>query len=166
MMNSPTTSLRRVSTAICLAVGAALLSGCVDRRIHIASTPPGASVILNDAEVGVTPCEVNFTYFGVYDVRLHKAGYEPLVTKAEAKAPVHEWPGIDLAAAAVPTTKRTRIEWHFTLSPEVIDDAALLARAAELRGKAVEGTEAPKTGEPKADPLKSDAAKPETPKNQ
>ncbi|MFM9957762.1 MAG: PEGA domain-containing protein [Phycisphaerales bacterium] len=114
----------------------ALLSGCQDRRLFITSEPAGARVILNDAEVGTTPCEVNFTYFGVYDVRLRKDGFEPLVTTAKAEAPVHEWPGVDLAAMAVPVEKKTRIEWHFTLSPEVIDDAALLSRAAEMHGRA------------------------------
>jgi hypothetical protein len=128
--------------ALCGLAFAACAVGCVDRRIHITSDPSGAAVILNDAEVGVTPCEVNFTYFGTYDVRLHKAGYEPLVTRAKAEAPFHEWPGVDLAAAAVPVTKRTRIDWHFTMTPEVVDDAGLLSRATELRGRAVEGTNA------------------------
>lgn len=127
----------RVMTA-CVLGSAVGLAGCVDRRIHITSEPTGAVVMLNDAEVGVTPCEVNFTYFGVYDVRLHKSGFEPLVTKAEAKAPFHEWPGVDLAAMAVPGTKKTRIDWHFTMQPEVIDDAALLARANDLRGRLTE----------------------------
>lgn len=121
--------------ALCALWSAAVAAGCVDRRIHITSEPTGAVVLLNDSEVGVTPCEVNFTYFGVYDVRLHKSGFEPLVTKAEAKAPFHEWPGVDLAAMAVPGTKRTRIDWHFTMQPEVVDDAALLARANDLRGR-------------------------------
>lgn len=125
--------------------------GCADRRIHITSEPTGAAVILNDAEVGVTPCEVNFTYFGTYDVRLHKAGYEPLVTKAKTDAPFHEWPGVDLAAAVVPVTKRTRIDWHFAMTPEVVDDAGLLSRATELRGRAVEGTKAPEKAETEAE---------------
>lgn len=117
---------------------APLLVGCVDRRMSITSDPTGATVILNDAEVGTTPCEVEFTYFGVYDVRLHKDGYEPLVTNADAKAPPHEWPALDLAAMAVPTTKRTRINWHFTMTPAVQDDASLMARASELAGRAAE----------------------------
>lgn len=111
------------------------LAGCVERRIHITSEPSGALVSLNDVEVGATPCEVDFTYFGVYDVRLRKAGYEPLLTKAEAKAPLHEWPLIDLVAMAVPVRKRTRIDWHFVLEAANNDPAALLGRAAELRGR-------------------------------
>ncbi len=124
---------------------AALLTACQDRRIFITSEPTGARVILNDAEVGTTPCEVNFTYFGTYDVRLRKDGYEPLVTKAEAKAPPHEWPGVDLAAMAVPVEKTTRIQWHFKMEPEVVDDQALLSRAAEMHTKAAGPGSAPPT---------------------
>ena len=109
-------------------------AGCVERRIHITSEPDGALVTLNDVEVGATPCEVDFTYFGVYDVRLRKPGFEPLATKAEAKAPFHEWPVVDLAAMAVPMKKRTRIDWHFVLEPAKDDRAGLLDRAAEMRG--------------------------------
>lgn len=120
-----------------------LLPGCAERRIHISSDPSGALVALNDVEVGRTPCEVDFTYFGVYDVRLKKPGYEPLITKAEAEAPPHEWPGVDLAAMAVPVRKRTRINWHFTLQPAVEDRAGLLTRARELRETMGTSAEAP-----------------------
>ncbi len=120
-----------------------LLPACTERRIHITSDPSGALVALNDVEVGRTPCEVDFTYFGVYDVRLKKPGYEPLITKAEAEPPFHEWPGIDLAAMVIPAKKRTRIDWHFTLQPSVEDRDALLTRARELRGTLDTSTEAP-----------------------
>ncbi|MBL0927760.1 MAG: PEGA domain-containing protein, partial [Phycisphaerales bacterium] len=119
--------------ALVLLAAAAPLAGCVDRRIVITSEPPGAMVTLNDAEVGRTPTEVSFTYFGVYDVRLEKPGYDTLITRAEARAPIYEKPGIDLVAMAVPVTKRTIVEWHFTLQPETTDPAAMVRRGAELR---------------------------------
>lgn len=114
-------------------VTALALSGCTERRIHITSEPEGALVTLNDVQVGETPCEVDFTYFGVYDVRLRKEGYEPLITKAEAKAPFHEWPVVDLVALAVPVKKRTRIDWHFILEPASQESGALIQRAEEMR---------------------------------
>lgn len=116
---------------ICLA--ALALGGCIERRMFITSEPEGATVWLNDTEVGVTPVEVDFTYFGVYDVRLRKPGYEPLTTRAEAKAPLHEQPGVDLAAMAIPAKKTTRVDWHFTLEPVNNDPAALIERAGALR---------------------------------
>ena len=90
-------------------------------------------MFLNDSDVGRTPVEVNFTYFGTYDVRLRKEGYEPLVTKANAKAPIHEWPGIDLLFLPMPFTKETRIAWHFDMKPAETDPMGTVQRAAELR---------------------------------
>ena len=114
-------------------VTALALSGCVDRRIIITSEPSGALVHLNDSAVGRTPLEVDFTYFGTYDVRLTKEGYEPLSTSARARAPVYEWPVIDLAALAIPVTKRTVVRWHFELEEADLDEASLLERALGRR---------------------------------
>ena len=129
--------------AIALAAAAGAASGCVERRIYIDSDPPGARVFVNDADVGVTPVELDFTYFGTYDVRLHKPGYEPLVTTAEAEAPLHEVPVIDLFALLVPVTKRTEIFWDFELEPARSDPQALAERAAEVRAMLDPPAEAP-----------------------
>lgn len=125
----------RAAVLSSLSVIAAMLSGCVERRIMITSEPTDALVHLNDVEVGRTPLEVDFTYFGVYDVRIRKTGYEPLVTSREAEAPFHEWPVIDFVAMAVPVRKRTIIRWHFDLEPESHDTGALLDRARSLGEK-------------------------------
>jgi hypothetical protein len=127
-----------------LAIAAALaaplfLGGCLERTIHITSDPPGALVWLNDIEVGRTPLETDFTYYGEFSVRLRREGYEPIVTSRTAKAPVYEWPVVDLAAELWPQRISTDIRWHFELVPaaERTDaDAAredILRRAAETR---------------------------------
>ena len=125
-------------------IAAAALSGCVDRRIMITTEPSDALVYLNDLEVGRTPLEVDFTYFGVYDVRIQKSGYEPLVTSRETEAPFYEWPVVDLVAMAVPVRKETIIRWHFELEPETQDTGAILERAREL------GARLPEVEEPVA----------------
>lgn len=125
---------RRLPVAAVAVTATLAGAGCVDRRIHITSEPSGAIVLLNNEEVGRTPVEVNFTYFGTYDVRLRKEGYEPLVTSAKAEAPLHEQPGFDFAAMLLPGWKTTRIDWHFELEPETTDIDALLERAGETRG--------------------------------
>lgn len=112
---------------------AGALPGCMQRTIHITSEPSGAQVYLNDVEVGRTPVEVGFTYFGTYDVRLRKDGYEPLVTSAKTDAPMHEWPGFDLIAMAWPQGTETIIRWHFDLEPSDTDEDALLERARAFR---------------------------------
>jgi len=116
-----------------LALSFCVLPGCMQRTIHITSEPSGAQVYLNDVEVGRTPVEVGFTYFGTYDVRLRKDGFEPLVTSAKTDAPMHEWPGFDLIAMAWPQGTKTNIRWHFMMEPSDLDEDALLERARGLR---------------------------------
>ncbi|MFI4871107.1 MAG: PEGA domain-containing protein [Phycisphaerales bacterium JB058] len=94
-----------------------VLGGCLERTVTITSEPPGAIVVLNDEEIGRTPVETGFRYFGVYDVRLQREGYEPIVTEKEAVAPIWEYPGLDLLAIAAPWRVKTHLEWHFDLEP-------------------------------------------------
>ena len=123
-----------------LLVIASALPGCIERRIRITSTPPGALVWVNDVQVGRTPVETAFLFHGVYDVRLHLDGYEPLATSARAKAPWYEFPGVDLLASAAPVRFKNIIEWHFDLDPVAESvlppdqaEAELLERARRLR---------------------------------
>ncbi len=113
--------------------------GCVQRTIEITSEPSGALVHLNDTEVGRTPLEVPFTFYGTYDVRLEREGYKPLWTKRKAKAPWWEYPGPDLLAEAVPGLK-SRVQWHFDLekapAPKDVDEDLLLDHAQQLRPSA------------------------------
>lgn len=92
-----------------------MLGGCLERTVSITSEPAGALVILNDEEIGRTPVETGFRYFGVYDVRLQREGFEPIVTEKEAVAPIWEYPGLDLLAIAAPWRVKTHLEWHFDL---------------------------------------------------
>ncbi len=127
----------RAAQLVVFCLVALIAGGCarIERRITITSEPTGAIVSLNDTEVGRTPVEVDFTYFGVYDVRLRLEGFEPIVTTAEAKTPLHEQPVIDLVAMMLPTTLKTHIDWHFEFEPADTDEAGLLQRANELRAQ-------------------------------
>ncbi len=93
------------------------LGGCLERTVTITSEPPGAIVVLNDEEIGRTPVETGFRYFGVYDVRLQREGFEPLNAEKEAVAPIWEYPGLDLLAIAAPWRVKTHLKWHFDLEP-------------------------------------------------
>ncbi len=103
-------ALAGVAAAVCLA-------GCAQRRLIVTSEPAGARVTINDVDVGVTPLETTFTYYGVYDVRLDKDGFEPLRTRADAHAPIFEYPPIDFVAQAIPSD--TSVRWNFTLTPSI-----------------------------------------------
>lgn len=101
-------------TVACLCV---LSVGCVERRLMITSEPAGALVYLNDQEVGRTPIEVPFTWYGTYDVRLEREGFKTLETQQVAEQPWWEKPGPDLFAEAMPN-KRVEIAWHMEMMPQ------------------------------------------------
>lgn len=119
---------------------AAMLAGCVERRISITSEPSGALVRLNDVDVGRTPLETNFLYHGEYDVQLELEGYETMMTSRDASAPWWEYPPFDLGAELLPLRLDNVVKWHFdmvpvpesVLEPEVFEDE-LLDRARNLR---------------------------------
>ena len=132
---------------LCLLLTAMLTAtaaGCVDRTLSITSDPPGALVHLNDREVGYTPVRVPFDFYGVYDVRLRRVGYQPLWTTAHARAPWWETPPIDLVAD-VTTDADVVIDWHFELEPvEPAGDARtgrLIERAEALGDRLDEPTD-------------------------
>jgi hypothetical protein len=130
--------LRRAATAACLAVAVVLAAGgCLERTVSITSDPPGAIVRMNDVEVGRTPITTEFTYYGVYDVRLNREGQEPLRVNQRAWAPIYEYPPFDLVATILPVPIRTKLQWHYELEPEkriatLEDEAALIERARGL----------------------------------
>lgn len=117
----------------CLLVLCLMSTGCVRRTISIVTEPPGALVWLNDREVGRTPIEVEFLYYGTYDVRIVKDGYEPLITSGKADAPLWDIVGIDLAAELLPLDLHSRVEWTYQLEPLTYDESGLIQRARDLR---------------------------------
>lgn len=133
------TTALRVWTASAAAL-VVFVGGCADRRILVTSEPSGATVFINDVEVGRTPVSAGFTYYGVYDVRLRRDGFEPISTSAKADAPLYEYAGADLITEAIPGGVLTEVKWHFTMTPspehgtdKKTFEADLIRRAAELR---------------------------------
>lgn len=114
-----------------LGVSVALSSGCVRRTLSITTDPPGALVILNDREVGRTPVEIDFTFYGTYDLRLLLEGYEPFVGSAKANAPIWDTMPMDFVSEILPVPLDSNVKWHFTLEPAKSE--GVLERAEELR---------------------------------
>ncbi len=137
--------MRKGVCAVVGVCGLLALSGCIERRIRVTSEPSGARVFLNDEPIGTTPCEARFTFYGTYDVRLELDGYESIHEARTARAPLHEYPGIDLVATALPVDFENIIEWDFAMVPveETTDPEGardrLIERADELRGRAISG---------------------------
>jgi hypothetical protein len=91
----------------------------VERRLTIVTEPPGAVVTLNDQEIGVSPVTVPFNWYGDYWVRASKDGYETLNTHRKLKAPLYDYPPLDLFAEILyPGRIVTSYEWSFGLAPK------------------------------------------------
>lgn len=125
--------------ACLLAMG--LIGGCVRRTIDITSEPEGALVWVNDREVGRTPCSIEFTHYGRYDVRLRHDGYEPISGFGDADAPVWDFVGADLIAEIIPGQFTSRVKWNFTMIPTDSDEGAVMDRAKQLRARIVPSAE-------------------------
>ena len=126
-------------SAIALAIAALVaLTGCVRRTITITTEPEGVLVWLNEREVGRTPLDVDFDFYGTYDVRLELRGYEPMMTSGHANPPWWDNVGLDLIAELTPADLESHIEWHYVMQPVDGDREALIERAARLRATQAE----------------------------
>lgn len=128
--------LSRVCFMLAVGLASSLSGGCVLRTLQITTEPAGALVYLNDQEVGRTPLAVPFTWYGTYDVRLERDGYQPMWTTGEAKMPWWELPGPDLIAEMIPGAE-SNVAWHYTLEEatpsDEVDTGELVGRAEALR---------------------------------
>lgn len=118
----------------------AAVSGCVERTMKIRSDPPGAVVVVNDEEVGVTPAQVSFLWYGDYEIILRRAGYQTLRTHHRVHPPWYQLPPFDFFAEVLwPGMISDRHELpEYVLQPlerPRVED--LVQRAAALRDQAL-----------------------------
>lgn len=119
--------------ALCVAVA----PGCVQRRMTIRSSPPGAMVYVDNQEIGTTPISTGFTYYGTREFRLVKDGYETLTEKRTIPVPWYQFVPLDLVAEnLVPGEIRDHRTLDFQLVPQrVVPTEEILDRAETLRGQ-------------------------------
>jgi hypothetical protein len=121
---------------LCFTLTVVLLTGCVRRTMSIMSDPPGALVYMNCQEIGRTPIERDFTWFGTYDVQVRKEGYETLKTSTKVIAPWWQWVPFDLPAELFPLTDRHHL--HYALTPastQPADPNEMLTRSREMEAR-------------------------------
>ena len=119
---------------VCTALVLLLVAGCVRRALSITSEPAGAVVHLNGIEVGRTPIERDFTWYGVYEVELRKEGYETLKTTGDVPAPWWQWVPIDLVAELFPLRDRQALSYSMQpVSQAAVNPQQMLERAEALR---------------------------------
>jgi hypothetical protein len=114
-----------------------LLGGCVERRLTINTEPMGAIVVLNDEEIGISPVTVSFEWYGDYNVRISKEGFETLKTHRMLKGPWYDRFPFDFFAQIVsPKRIVDSYQWSFTLAPQTQPNREELIRDAQkLKGQ-------------------------------
>ena len=96
----------------------ALLSGCVERRFVIESTPPGAKVYVNNRPIGFTPVDMPFTYYGTYLITLELDGHQTRTIEEKVSTPWYQYPGIDFVSENVYPFKTSDIHrLHYDMVP-------------------------------------------------
>ena len=110
-----------------------LAGGCVQRVIHVRSDPPGAAVWLNDREVGRTPFDKDFLWYGDYDVVARADGYQTLKTTREVTAPWWQFPPFDLLTDFLPVRDDETIRLELAPAAGLPDSPVVLVRGEQLR---------------------------------
>jgi hypothetical protein len=107
----------------CLLAAAALVPswGCVQRRMTIRSSPPGALVYVDDYQIGTTPVSTDFIYYGTRKIRLIKDGYETLTVRQPFPIPWYEIFPLDFV---------TENLWPWEIRDERIVDLAMSTTAS------------------------------------
>ncbi|HEX8325509.1 MAG TPA: PEGA domain-containing protein [Tepidisphaeraceae bacterium] len=146
--------MTRLATLSAVCTGILALGGCVERKLTITSQPTGALVYMNDREVGRTPVETDFIWYGNYDVQVRKEGFTTLDQPTKLKAPWWQIPPIDLFAELMPWHPTDRQKLHFTLSPRQDVDTPpeeLVNRGLQLKPQ-LESPNRPTTTQPTTQP--------------
>jgi len=109
-----------------------LVTGCVERQLTINTEPPGAVVSLNDEEIGESPVTVSFEWYGDYNVRISKEGYETMNTHRLLKGPWYDkFPFDFFAQVLYPKRIVDEYEWVFQLEPKKQPTREALIEQAE-----------------------------------
>ena len=108
--------MRTFSAAILLCVAIAMC-GCVDRKVTVTTSPPGAEVYIGGRFAGTSPATVEFTHYGKHTLLIRMVGYEPVKGELEVKRPLHQTPGLDFFSENVyPGTVTDEHSAHFDLT--------------------------------------------------
>ena len=115
-------------------------TGCngVRRRLTIRTDPPGATVWVNDQEIGRTPISHNITYSGTYKIRLAMEGKKTKTVMYAVKTPWYLWPGVDfISENLVPGELRDQQICDERLEPDLVAaPEELFENAAQMRQEA------------------------------
>jgi hypothetical protein len=112
-------------------------TGCVKRRYTIRTDPPGATVIVNNEEIGRSPVSRSFTFYGDREITLILDGYQTQTVRQPIKS---VWFDNYLTEVftenLIPFTLRDEREFVFKMQPEVAPPYVdVLSRGENLRSQ-------------------------------
>jgi hypothetical protein len=120
--------------AVCALTAVAMFcaGGCVRRTLTINTVPQGATIWLNDEEIGKSPVSTDFLWYGDYAVTARMEGHETLQTHQRVPAPWYQTPGLDFIFEVLwPGWIHDQHAMNFALLPAQEVDRAQLLNAAE-----------------------------------
>jgi PEGA domain len=129
---------RRTKAILAVMLAIVGLSGCVERRYTIRTDPPGALVIANGEEIGVTPVSKAYTYYGIRRFRILREGYDTLDIDQPFEPPWYDnYLTEFFTENVIPYTFRDERTLTYKLSTEKqADKVPLTERAEALRAEA------------------------------
>lgn len=103
----------------------------------IATNPPGARVLVDGEDVGLTPVSADFTYYATRQITLIKDGYETRTIMQPVRMPWYQIPPLDLISDNLLPFKLTnRHYFQYDLAREQhVPTGELLDRAKSLRSE-------------------------------
>ena len=112
-----------------------LMTGCVRRRMTVRTSPPGATVSVDNQVIGTTPAASSFVYYGTREFRIEKDGYRTETIRKRFNPPWYEFPGLDFVSETLwPGEIRDERIIDVELVPKVLEPATdVVQRADSLR---------------------------------
>ena len=75
----------------------AALCGCSTKRtLFVTSEPTGARIWVNGEDKGLTPIAIPFIYYGTFDIRIEKLGYDAFAAEVRIPDQIDAYPVVDL----------------------------------------------------------------------
>ena len=141
---SSTTNYLRFSLFVLLGL-LVVFPGCVRRRLTVRSNPPGATVYVDDQEIGRTPVSTGFTFYGTRKLQLVRDGYEIANQREKITVPWYQLPPLDFVTENLwPGEIRDERVVDVELIPQQpVDTNQLVERGQNLRDHANRGTGIP-----------------------
>jgi hypothetical protein len=124
-----------VAVVVCCA---GVSTGCMHRRMTIRSDPPGALVLVDGNEIGYSPAQTDFTYYGTREITLVKDGFETVTTMQKVRTPWYQVFPLDFVSDnLLPFKVTNRHEFNYRMRPQEIPPTdELIERASGLRSEA------------------------------